>query len=116
MPKRKAKKPPDAGDPPETQAADAVTVLWLLLSMTALVCEVSWAAARWYLASHPEREAAVALHFLLAFSSLVTGGLILLLVPVVLRVRRQAPPRSITWATVVIGAAPYLVLLALMFQ
>jgi hypothetical protein len=116
VPKRKAQKPSVPNDPPETQAADAITVLWLLLALTALVCEVSWGAARWYLTHHPEGQGAVAIHFLLALTALATGGLVLLLVPVVLKVRQQAPPPSITMATIAIGAAPYMALLVLLAQ
>lgn len=116
MPKKKAKKQPVQTDPPESQAADALTVLWLLLALTTFVCEISWSAARWYMAGHAEGQGAMALHFLLAFTALVTGGLVLLLVPVVLKIRRQAPPPSITMATIAIGAAPYLAMLVLLVK
>ena len=110
MPKRQPKKRVVPESPPESQAADALTVLWLVLAMTTLACELGWLSAYWYRLSHPEAQAARALNFLLAFTALVAGGLVLLLVPAVLKVRRQKPPPTITVTAMAIGAAPFLML------
>jgi hypothetical protein len=82
----------------------------MLSTMVALICELCWAATRWWTSAQPGGQVANALAALTFFSALVIGGVALALTPVVLRSRRVLPPRGITFFAVVVGAAPLLTL------
>ena len=102
--RRKKAKPPAV--PPETKAADAVTVAWMLAVTCALMCEVSTGLLRAYLTFVPDGPKVALLAELLLFAALVAGIVSLLILPVVLKVRRLAPPRPVTIVSVVVGVAP----------
>lgn len=109
--RRKKGRQPPPRHPAESRAADAVTVLWMLAVMTTLLCELGAAAANWYAATNPDAAKIEALLVVLLFGAVVNGSLTLVLTPVVLKVRRVPPPRGITVFAVVVGAAPWVVLL-----
>jgi hypothetical protein len=92
--------------PSESRAAEVATVAWMLSTMVALVCELGWVGARWWLAGHPGEPIGGALAGLMFFSALVVGAVVIVLTPVVLRSRRVLPPRGITFFALVVGAAP----------
>jgi hypothetical protein len=113
--KRRPAKPkpldPDAG---ESRAAVAVTVAWMLLTMSCLAAQVV-ALVMWLLA----RSAGIpagrpnALYLVaatLVFVAMLTGLLVLALTPIAYRVRQGRPPLGITILAVVIGAAPLVTL------
>ena len=109
MPKQAKKLPKRNAKPPrsrETRSTDALTIGWMLMVLTALVCELGFLAARGF--AGPESEGSLAvLMVLLLFASTVIGLGVLLLTPVVLKVRRDPPPRAIVVFSVVVGAAPW---------
>ena len=107
--RKKAKQP---FTPPETKAADAVTVAWMLAVTCALMCEVTTSALRAYLVFAPDRPKIAMLAELLLFAALVSGIVSLLIVPVVLKVRRVVPPRPVTIVSLVVGVAPLVVYIA----
>lgn len=89
----------------ESKRADLLTSGWMLTVVTALACELGFAAAQWY--STVQRGTAVEpLGRLLLFAALLIGLAALLLTPVVLKSRRVPPPRGITLAAVAVGLAP----------
>jgi hypothetical protein len=108
---RKAREPERL---PETKAADALTVAWMLSVMTTLMCELAWAASRQWVYLHPDQPQMAMFCQLLFFSALVTGGVSLLIIPFVYRLRRLLPPRGITVFAAIVGAAPWVVLLCQM--
>ena len=97
--------PPPPRVPPETLAAEAVTVGWVLSAMTTLLCELGALAGWLYAADAPGSKIAV-LTALLCFASLVFGAIGLAMLPIVLKLRKSRPPRVVTLAVILIHAAP----------
>jgi hypothetical protein len=113
--KRRPKKPlPPAPDAGESRAAVAVTVAWMLLTLSCLAAQIV-ALVMWLLA----RSAGIplgkpnALYLVaatLVFVAMLTGFLVLGLTPVAYRVRKSPPPRAVAVLAVVIGTAPLVTL------
>ena len=124
MPKRKParraakrKRPSASESPPrpaEPRSGEALTVLWMLTILATLVAEMAAAAAAAWAYGRPGPAEGPSMPATLAnvmlFTALVTGGLCLLLTPVVRRIRREPPPASVIWSAVAIGASPFFVL------
>ena len=110
MATKQRRRPPPA-EPRETRAAEASTIAWMLTVMTTLLCE-SGAVVVWLIARGKEdaEQALVLMHFL-HFSSIVTAVLSLVLLPIVLKTRHVAPPKTIAAFAVVVAALPILVAL-----
>ena len=104
--RRRHRKQSAANTGAESRASEAVTVGWMLTSWATLLAVFVWLALR-TLAPQEGRLAIVG--DLLLFAGSVTGLLALLLLPVVYRVRRDRPPRSIVAAATGIGVAPLLI-------
>ena len=104
--KRRKKKRAKPAPPTESRRVEVLTVAWSLMVLMTLVCEIGAVAAIWYGRSHPEAEAVRALATVLLLETLVVGVLLLALTPVVLRMRREKPPRGFVVFAVIIGAAP----------
>lgn len=110
--KRKQKKKP-AGKPVsemplETRASEALTVFWTVTVLMVLVADVVIVAIHWYLWSHPEAEKLQLLEGLLLFSSALVGGLSLVLLPILFRVRQVPPPTGLAVFGTCVCAAPIL--------
>jgi hypothetical protein len=113
--KRRPKKPlPPAPDAGESRAAVAVTVAWMLLTLSCLAAQIV-ALVMWLLA----RSAGIplgkpnALYLVaatLVFVAMLTGFLVLGLTPVAYRVRKSPPPRAVAVLAVMIGTAPLVTL------
>jgi hypothetical protein len=80
----------------------------MLTVLTALLCEVGSVAA---VALRGLGEGLALLGAYLLFAAVIIGAISLLLAVVVLRLRRQPPPRGITVFALVVGAAPLMVML-----
>jgi hypothetical protein len=89
----------------ESRSAEVLTIGWMLMVLTALVCELGFLLAQWLAAGQTEGAWAV-LMALLLFASTVIGLFILLLTPVVIKSRRTPPPQRIIAFAVIVGAAP----------
>jgi hypothetical protein len=106
------RKPPP--DEHETRGAVALTIAWMLTCLSTAVAVLLVMALRLLAIAFPVAAggvhplAKVAGVFL--FVAVLTGGLCLLFTPLTLLARRQPPPRPITIAAVLIGAAPILLL------
>jgi hypothetical protein len=106
--KRNAKSPRSR----ETRSTDALTIGWMLMVMTTLACEVGFLATRGIAGPESEGSWAVLMAMLL-FASTVIGLGALVLTPVVVKVRRDPPPRGVIIFSVVVGIAPWALI---MFQ
>ena len=104
--KRRKKKLTRPDRPTESRRVEVLTVGWSMMVLMTLICEIGAAGAIWYGHFHPEAQAAEALAALLLLGALVVGALLLVLTPVVVRSRREKPPRGIVVLALVVGAAP----------
>ncbi|HEV7223880.1 MAG TPA: hypothetical protein VGN42_14325 [Pirellulales bacterium] len=110
--RRRGEKQPRAA---ETRSADALTVGWMLVVSTTLACEVGFLATRWFAGGEAGGTWAV-LMALLLFASTVIGLVALLLTPVVIKARRQPPPNPIVVFSVLVGAAPWIIIVMQMMN
>ncbi|HUY35531.1 MAG TPA: hypothetical protein VMV69_22500 [Pirellulales bacterium] len=100
----------------ESRAVDAATIGWMLMVMTALVCELGFAVAHYFAMSEGSGWLDV-LSRILLFAAAVIGFISLLAAPVVIKNRREPPPLGITLFALLVGAAPLLIIvLQIMFQ
>ncbi len=106
--KANKKKQRKAQPPRERRAVEFLTVAWMLAVMTALVCEVGGTVARIYADGNP-RIALLAGYLL--FAAAVVGGVSLVMLVAVYRMRKVKPPPGIVFFSAVVGGAPLLVLL-----
>lgn len=97
----------------EDRGSLALTVAWMLTAIAAAVATaVSLVAELLLLQFPPETGGAQPFAFvpgLFLLVATVTGLLCLTLTPVVIRVRRDPPPRSITLFAVIAGALPLVI-------
>lgn len=104
----------NAGGLGEDRRSLAVTVAWMMTSLATVAALAFWAlAAGLRQVANPSPDGTQPLSAvpeLLLFTSLVTGCLAVLLIPVVYRVRSVPPPQSVTWVVVTVAAIPWLVL------
>ncbi|HVA49470.1 MAG TPA: hypothetical protein VNH11_24095 [Pirellulales bacterium] len=90
----------------ELRSVEVLTIGWMLTVVTTLACELGSALARW--AAGVNEGPLRMLSELLLFAALVIGFIALLVMPVVLRSRRVAPPSGVLVFAVVVTAAPLL--------
>ena len=106
---RKQPAPPQSQ---ETPGADAVTIAWSLAVVTVLMCDVGAGLSWAYFAWKPEARLVGMLSGLLFFAAAIVGVLVLLLLPVIYRVRLEPPPRSFVALAVLVSLAPLAVIIA----
>ena len=98
--------------PIENRSVEFLTVGWMLMVITTLICEVAAAACHLYVVQIDRQAATIELFSgLLLFASFVVGSLSLIVCSVVLKSRREPPPRSILIFAVVVGVAPLVTVL-----
>lgn len=90
----------------ETQQAEALTVFWMMALLSTVLGELGALAARGFIALVRPLPALVLLSNLLLLIAAVTGLLCLGLTPLVLRLRRVAPPPAITRFAIAAGLLP----------
>ena len=105
--KRRKKKRAKPAQPTESRRAEVLTVGWSMMVLMTFVCELGAAAALGYCHFHPDAQAARLLAGMLLMGAFVVGVLLLVLTPVVVRIRRVKPPRGIVVFAVAVGAAPW---------
>ena len=103
--KRNSKQPPSR----ETRSTEALTIGWMLMVVTALLCELGFMATRGFAAANSAGSLTV-LTVLLLLASVIIGLGVLLLTPVVIKVRRDPPPRAIVIFSLLVGAAPWVLI------
>lgn len=109
----------DPESQPESRASEALTVGWTLTATTAFLCDVGTIGACWFArgsdigAGVPQGgvpgSGAQLLANLLLFAGCIVGALSLTLPPLVYKVRRTPPPRSVAIFGVLVAAAPLIV-------
>ncbi len=87
----------------ETRGADWVTIGWLLSAVTTLTAEIGGSIA---FALSNESEAALLFARYMLFAAIVIGSISALLTIGVYRLRRVAPPRTVTIVVLLIVLAP----------
>ena len=97
----------------ESRGAEVLTIFWTVLVTTAVGCNIGAAVTRLIHSNQPGNNAIGLLSGLLLFAAVVVGVLILGLLPVVYRMRKEPPPRGYVVFAVLIGAAPILTVIAL---
>ena len=104
--KKKKKEKRRTGGLPETRAAEALTVFWMLATMATALAQVS--AALLFLIDRftGPIQGFSTLMDLAIYVGVVTGVVALLSLPFVLRQRRSAPPRGVLISAIVITAFP----------
>ena len=118
MPKRRDKPRPKKPRPEkkvlhaqsESRRAHLLTIVWTLSVTTTFLCDIGAAVTRLLSGPGPLGVRVGTVSGLLLFSASVIGLLVLALLPVVLNVRRQAPPRGYVVFAVLVAAAPLLVI------
>lgn len=93
----------------ETRAIDALTIFWMLSSLTALALTLVGLSLSWAVSRSEGTERWSMLAELLLFASLISGLVTLLLTPLTVKLRRVPPPRPVTWAAVLIGLLPLVI-------
>lgn len=97
--------------PPETQAADAMTIGWMLALLTSLICQVAAIAANWISLASPRLGGLKNFGAMLFFAATVIGLVVVALIPVLYKVRKTPPPKAIVGFAIVVAIAPWVVLL-----
>ena len=78
--------------PDETKGSETLTVFWTITVLMVLVTNLMSVAVHYYLLAHPEAEKLALLKGLLLFSGALVGGVSLIVLPILYRVRKVPPP------------------------
>lgn len=94
-------------------AVDTLTVGWITMLSTALMCEVGSAAARLYV-SYFDKQARLLGYFAdyLLLAAAAIGMLLLMVTPVVVKRKKSNPPLPLVLFAYFVGAVPWLVMLS----
>jgi ascorbate-specific PTS system EIIC-type component UlaA len=111
--KNRPKAPPAL--PQETQAAEAMTIGWMVAVMAAVVCELGVIVAKVASNRWPDEKRIGMTGELLMFAAAAVGLVVLALIPLVYKARIAKPPRAVTIFAAIIGAGPWLVIVAQLF-
>jgi RsiW-degrading membrane proteinase PrsW (M82 family) len=109
MPKVAPQDAPTRQRTAETRAVEFLTVGWMVSMMTTLVCLVVFAILRFYLSLREESEPAAVMAGLALFAGSVAGVVTLALAAIVVRKRREKPPRGVVWFAVAVGMTPLVI-------
>jgi hypothetical protein len=102
--------------PAAPPAAEALTIGWMVAVMTAVVCELGVIAAKLASGHWPEIKQIGVAGELLMFAAGAVGLVVLVLIPLVYKARVAPPPRPVTVFAAIIGAGPWLVIVAQLVQ
>jgi hypothetical protein len=108
--KKKRNQRPRDNLPAETQAADALTIGWMLAVFTSLICQISALAVSWIAVANPRLAGLKNFGAMLFFAAMVIGVVAIALIPVLHKIRTVPPPRAIVGFAVVVSIAPWIVL------
>ena len=111
--RRGVRRRPDRQKRDASRAVEAVTIAWSLTVMTVLGCDVGLAVVRIYVHFHPASVRMALLSQLLLLSAAVLAILDLALLPVVVRIRHEPPPRGFVVLAVLVAIGPLAALAAL---
>ncbi|MGC3969818.1 MAG: hypothetical protein QM775_21555 [Pirellulales bacterium] len=93
-------------------APDTLTVIWVTMIATVLLCEVGAAASRLYV-RFVDSQAKLLFMFsaYLVLTAAIIGFFLILLTPVIVKRKRSNPPGSIVATAYIVGALPWLAML-----
>lgn len=113
MPKTKAQRLAAKKKSAPRPAADTLTVGWVTMLSTTLMCEVGSGAARLYV-NYVDRDARMLGMFsdYLLLAAAFIGVLLLLLTPVVVKRKKSNPPLPLVLFAYFVGAVPWMVMLS----
>lgn len=94
--------------PVETRGSEALTVFWTMTVMMVLVMNLVCIAAHYYLAANPDAEKIQLFKGMLLFTGCLVGGISLVVLPVLYRVRQVPPPPGLAVFGACVAAAPIL--------
>ena len=97
--------------PAETKASETLTVLWTITVLMVLMTNLMTVAVHYYLVAHPEAEKLALLKGLLLFTGSLVGGISLIVLPILYRVRKVPPPPGLAVFGACVAVAPILVVL-----
>lgn len=99
--------------PAESRAAEAVTTMWMLSAFNALVAQAVWVGLRFYFRAHPDAKLAALAAGLLLIVAAALSLVVLVLTPIVYRVRRVRPPAVVTLLVVLVALGPWAALVTI---
>ena len=102
--------------PTETKGSETLTVFWTLTVLMVLISNLMTVAVHYYLLAHPEAEKLALLKGLLLFAGSLVGGVSLIVLPILYRVRKVPPPPGLAVFGACVGAAPILAVLLGVFR
>ena len=98
--------------PVETQAGVAATVAWTVATTMVFACDVAAIGAHLFVGANPAQRGAAMFRDMLLLAGVVTGLVVLALLPVVYRVRRVPPPTGFAVFAACVATAPIVALVA----
>ncbi len=101
--------------PTETRASESLTIFWSVSVLIVLTTNVITLVAHFYLQANPGAEKMALFKGLMLFSGALAGGLSLIVLVVIHRIRVVPPPRGLTVFGACVAAAPILAALARAF-
>lgn len=101
--------------PTESRGAEAITAGWMLAALNALVLQILWIVLRALMHYNAGLQPLQLLASLLLLVAIVLGMVVVVLTPVVYRVRCTPPPRNVTIAVLLVGLSPLGAMTALWF-
>jgi len=102
--------------PIETRASESLTVFWTVSVLIVLVINLMTVAIHYYLVTNPEAEKLALFKGLLLFTGALVGGVSLIVLPILYRVRKLPPPPGLAVFGACVAVAPILAVLAGAFQ
>lgn len=112
MPKRRGKAdakkrtPTRSAAPAESQAGEAATIAWTVAVTMTLACDLTAAGAHFFVDGSDWSRVVALFRDLLLFGGAVIGAIVLVMIPVVYRLRRVPPPNGFTAFAVCVALAP----------
>ncbi len=97
--------------PVESRASESLTVFWTVTVLMALVADLMSVAVHFYLLSNPDAEKMALLKGLLLFTGALVGGVSLVALPILYRVRKVPPPPGLAVFGASVAVAPILAVL-----
>ncbi|MEQ8210121.1 MAG: hypothetical protein RH917_09840 [Lacipirellulaceae bacterium] len=115
--KKQRKRPqPQPFDPDETRGSVAVTVAWMVSLTMTLVSVLCTMLASWYLSAHPDSKKMPIFKELMLSGGALVGLICLVLLVIVYKVRRNAPPMGLAVFAACVAIAPVVAVIARFWQ
>ena len=109
---QKTNPPTEATLPVETRTSESLTVLWAMTVLMVLVMNLACIGAHYYLVANPDAEKMRLLKGLLLFTGSLVGGLSLIVLPILYRIRKVPPPSGLAVFGACVAVAPILAAIA----